>query len=84
MPQTGARTIQVAVARDDKPTDLVQPGHIFPVRAVPGGVLVRAGHTEVGCHLTAMAGLTPAGGYLRNFKARWHDGAPSRFGRVRP
>lgn len=55
-----ARTIQVAVARDSKPTDLVQPGHIFPVRAVPGGVLVRAGHTEAGCDLTAMAGLTPA------------------------
>ncbi|MDQ8031038.1 3,4-dihydroxy-2-butanone-4-phosphate synthase [Bordetella genomosp. 1] len=55
-----ARTIQVAVARDAKPADLVQPGHIFPVRAVPGGVLVRAGHTEAGCDLTAMAGLTPA------------------------
>src|SRR5690625_2703456 len=47
-----ARTIQVAVARDAKPSDLVQPGHIFPVRAVPGGVLVRAGHTEAGCDLT--------------------------------
>ncbi len=55
-----ARTIQVAVARDAKPSDLVQPGHIFPVRAVPGGVLARAGHTEAGCDLTAMAGLTSA------------------------
>lgn len=55
-----ARTIRAAVARDAKPTDLVQPGHIFPLRAVPGGVLVRAGHTEAGCDLTAMAGLTPA------------------------
>ncbi|ANN65377.1 bifunctional 3,4-dihydroxy-2-butanone-4-phosphate synthase/GTP cyclohydrolase II [Bordetella bronchialis] len=55
-----ARTIRTAVARDAKPSDLVQPGHIFPVRAVPGGVLVRAGHTEAGCDLTAMAGLTPA------------------------
>lgn len=55
-----ARTIQAAVARDARPDDLVQPGHIFPVRAVPGGVLVRAGHTEAGCDLTAMAGLTPA------------------------
>lgn len=55
-----ARTVRVAVARDAKPTDLVQPGHIFPLRAVPGGVLVRAGHTEAGCDLTAMAGLTPA------------------------
>lgn len=55
-----ARTVRVAVARDAKPSDLVQPGHIFPLRAVPGGVLVRAGHTEAGCDLTAMAGLTPA------------------------
>ncbi|GAB1575865.1 bifunctional 3,4-dihydroxy-2-butanone-4-phosphate synthase/GTP cyclohydrolase II [Bordetella petrii] len=55
-----AHTIRVAVTRDAKPSDLVQPGHIFPVRAVPGGVLVRAGHTEAGCDLTAMAGLTPA------------------------
>lgn len=55
-----ARTIQAAVARDAQPEDLVQPGHIFPVRAEQGGVLVRAGHTEAGCDLTAMAGLTPA------------------------
>lgn len=55
-----ARTIQAAVARDAKPADLVQPGHIFPVQAVRGGVLVRAGHTEAGCDLTALAGLTPA------------------------
>ena len=55
-----ARTVRVAVARDVKPQDLVQPGHIFPLRAVPGGVLVRAGHTEAGCDLTGMAGLTPA------------------------
>lgn len=55
-----ARTIQVAVARDATPADLVQPGHIFPVQAVRGGVLVRAGHTEAGCDLTALAGLTPA------------------------
>jgi len=55
-----ARTIRVAVARDARPDDLVQPGHIFPVQAVRGGVLVRAGHTEAGCDLTAMAGLTPA------------------------
>lgn len=55
-----ARTIQVAVARDATPADLVQPGHIFPVQAVRGGVLVRAGHTEAGCDLTELAGLTPA------------------------
>src|SRR3546814_18295321 len=55
-----ARTIQVAVARDAQPADLVQPGHIFPVQAVRGGVLVRAGHTEAGCDLTGLAGLIPA------------------------
>ncbi|NLC35578.1 MAG: 3,4-dihydroxy-2-butanone-4-phosphate synthase [Alcaligenaceae bacterium] len=55
-----ARTIRAAVARDAKPSDLVQPGHIFPVQAAKGGVLVRAGHTEAGCDLTGMAGLTPA------------------------
>lgn len=55
-----AHTIRVAVASEAKPEDLVQPGHIFPLRAVPGGVLVRAGHTEAGCDLTEMAGLTPA------------------------
>jgi 3,4-dihydroxy 2-butanone 4-phosphate synthase/GTP cyclohydrolase II len=46
--------------RTPKPTDLVQPGHIFPLQAVDGGVLMRAGHTEAGCDLAAMAGCTPA------------------------
>lgn len=55
-----ARTVQAAVARDAKPQDLVQPGHIFPLQAVDGGVLMRAGHTEAGCDLAALAGLTPA------------------------
>ena len=55
-----ARTVQAAVAADAKPADIVQPGHIFPVMAQPGGVLVRAGHTEAGCDLAGMAGLTPA------------------------
>jgi 3,4-dihydroxy 2-butanone 4-phosphate synthase / GTP cyclohydrolase II len=55
-----ARTIQAAVARDAKASDLVQPGHVFPLRAQEGGVLMRAGHTEAGCDLAAMAGLTPA------------------------
>ena len=55
-----ARTVQAAVARDAKVTDLVQPGHIFPLQAQDGGVLMRAGHTEAGCDLAAMAGLTPA------------------------
>ena len=55
-----ARTVQAAVARSAKAEDLVQPGHIFPLQAVDGGVLMRAGHTEAGCDLAAMAGLTPA------------------------
>ncbi len=55
-----ARTVQAAVARDAKPSDLVQPGHIFPLQAQDGGVLMRAGHTEAGCDLAAMAGLSPA------------------------
>jgi 3,4-dihydroxy 2-butanone 4-phosphate synthase/GTP cyclohydrolase II len=55
-----ARTIQVASAKDAKPADIVQPGHIFPLRAQQGGVLVRAGHTEAGCDLAQLAGLTPA------------------------
>ncbi len=55
-----ARTVQVAVAKDAKASDIVQPGHIFPILAQDGGVLVRAGHTEAGCDLTALAGLTPA------------------------
>jgi len=55
-----ARTVQAAVARDAQANDLVQPGHIFPLQAQDGGVLMRAGHTEAGCDLAAMAGLTPA------------------------
>ena len=55
-----AHTIRVAVAKHAKPDDLVQPGHVFPLTAVPGGVLMRAGHTEAGCDLAGMAGLTPS------------------------
>ncbi len=55
-----ARTVQAAVARDAQAADLVQPGHIFPLQAVDGGVLMRAGHTEAGCDLAALAGCTPA------------------------
>jgi 3,4-dihydroxy 2-butanone 4-phosphate synthase/GTP cyclohydrolase II len=56
-----ARTVQAAVARDARPEDLVQPGHIFPLMAEPGGVLRRAGHTEAACDLAALAGLEPSG-----------------------
>lgn len=55
-----ARTIQAAVAPFAKPSDIVQPGHIFPIMAKKGGVLHRAGHTEAGCDLARLAGLEPA------------------------
>jgi 3,4-dihydroxy 2-butanone 4-phosphate synthase/GTP cyclohydrolase II len=55
-----ARTVQAAVAKNAGPADIVQPGHIFPLMAQKGGVLVRAGHTEAGCDLAQMAGLEPA------------------------
>ncbi len=53
-------TILAAVAENAEPKDLVQPGHIFPLKAQSGGVLVRSGHTEAGCDLARLAGLTPA------------------------
>jgi 3,4-dihydroxy 2-butanone 4-phosphate synthase/GTP cyclohydrolase II len=55
-----ARTVQAAVAKGAKASDLVQPGHIFPLQAQDGGVLMRAGHTEAGCDLAQMAGLSPS------------------------
>jgi 3,4-dihydroxy 2-butanone 4-phosphate synthase/GTP cyclohydrolase II len=55
-----AHTIRTAVAANARPEDLRQPGHIFPIMAQPGGVLTRAGHTEAGCDLARLAGLTPA------------------------
>ncbi|MDR1163117.1 MAG: 3,4-dihydroxy-2-butanone-4-phosphate synthase [Candidatus Accumulibacter sp.] len=55
-----ARTIRAAIAKDAGPDDIVQPGHIFPITARAGGVLVRAGHTEAGCDLAQMAGLEPS------------------------
>jgi 3,4-dihydroxy 2-butanone 4-phosphate synthase/GTP cyclohydrolase II len=56
-----ARTIQVAVSPDVTPDDLISPGHVFPLRAQKGGVLVRAGQTEGSVDLARLAGLTPAG-----------------------
>lgn len=56
-----AHTIRTAVAPGARPEHLAQPGHIFPLTAQPGGVLVRAGHTEAACDLAAMAGFEPAG-----------------------
>ena len=56
-----ARTIQVATAEETRPRDLARPGHVFPLRARSGGVLVRAGHTEAAVDLSRIAGLPPAG-----------------------
>jgi 3,4-dihydroxy 2-butanone 4-phosphate synthase/GTP cyclohydrolase II len=56
-----ALTIRTAVRPDAKPADLIQPGHIFPLMAQPGGVLTRAGHTEAASDLALLAGLEPAG-----------------------
>ncbi|MDP1654302.1 MAG: 3,4-dihydroxy-2-butanone-4-phosphate synthase, partial [Rhodocyclaceae bacterium] len=58
--QDRSRTVQAAAARGAKPADIVQPGHIFPLMAQNGGVLVRAGHTEAGCDLAQLAGCEPA------------------------
>ncbi len=56
-----ARTVEVALATETKPKDLARPGHVFPLRARPGGVLVRSGHTEAAVDLARIAGLAPAG-----------------------
>ncbi|MDI4659869.1 MULTISPECIES: bifunctional 3,4-dihydroxy-2-butanone-4-phosphate synthase/GTP cyclohydrolase II [Cobetia] len=56
-----ARTVQAAAARNARPQDIVQPGHIFPLMAEPGGVLRRAGHTEAACDLASMAGFGATG-----------------------
>ena len=58
--QDRVTTIRAAIAADAKPDDLVRPGHVFPLRATPGGVLSRAGHTEGSVDLSIMAGLQPS------------------------
>jgi 3,4-dihydroxy 2-butanone 4-phosphate synthase/GTP cyclohydrolase II len=70
-----AHTIRTAVAPNARPEDLVQPGHIFPLMAQPGGVLTRAGHTEAGCDLTRLAGLEPAAVIVEILK---EDGSMAR------
>ena len=73
--QDRAKTILTAVNTAARPEDIVQPGHIFPLRARPGGVLSRAGHTEAGCDLTRLAGLTPAAAIIEIMK---EDGSMAR------
>jgi 3,4-dihydroxy 2-butanone 4-phosphate synthase / GTP cyclohydrolase II len=58
--QDRALTIKIASSEKSKPEDIVQPGHVFPLIAQPGGVLVRAGHTEACCDLARLAGVAPA------------------------
>lgn len=70
-----AKTIQAAVAPFAKPSDIVQPGHVFPIMAKQGGVLHRAGHTEAGCDLARLAGLEPAAVICEIIKA---DGEMAR------
>jgi len=70
-----AVTVQKAVAREARPSDLVQPGHVFPLMAQPGGVLTRAGHTEAGCDLARMAGCEPAAVIVEILK---EDGSMAR------
>jgi len=55
-----ARTVQAAIKADATPSDIIQPGHIFPLMAQSGGVLTCAGHTEAGCDLAGLAGLEPS------------------------
>ena len=70
-----AVTVRAAVAEDAKPTDIVQPGHVFPIMAQPGGVLTRAGHTEAGCDLARLAGYEPASVIVEILK---EDGSMAR------
>lgn len=70
-----SRTVEAAVAKDAKASDLVQPGHIFPLAAQDGGVLTRAGHTEAGCDLARLAGLEPASVIVEILK---EDGSMAR------
>ncbi|NWL79760.1 3,4-dihydroxy-2-butanone-4-phosphate synthase [Pseudomonas taiwanensis] len=70
-----ARTVSVAVDPTSVASDLVQPGHIFPLRAQPGGVMQRAGHVEAACDLARLAGLMPAAVLVSILD---EDGEPAR------
>ena len=71
-----ARTVNAAVNADSKASDLIRPGHIFPLMAQPGGVLTRAGHTESGCDLARLAGFEPAAVIVEILK---DDGSMARL-----
>ena len=72
-----ATTIHVAIDPATMPSDLRRPGHIFPLRARPGGVLQRVGHTEASVDLARLAGLVPAGVICEILNADGIDGAAS-------
>jgi 3,4-dihydroxy 2-butanone 4-phosphate synthase / GTP cyclohydrolase II len=76
-----ARTVQTAIDPDSGPEDLVQPGHVFPLRARPGGVLERSGHTETAVDLARMAGVLPAGVICEILN---EDGTMARVGNLIP
>ena len=73
-----ARTIQVAIDPAASPRELVQPGHVFPLKAKDGGVLERVGQTEAAVDLARLAGLNPSGRDLRDHERRRHDGPRAR------
>ncbi len=70
-----AQTIQVAINPATRPNDLARPGHVFPLRARKGGVLVRAGQTEASVDLARMAGHGSRRSHLRDYERRWNHGA---------
>lgn len=76
-----ARTIQVAIDPNSTPSDIASPGHVFPLRAKKGGVLVRAGHTEAAVDLARLAGLSPAGVICEIMN---EDGSMSRLSDLLP
>ena len=73
-----AHTVQVAIDPSSRPQDLVQPGHIFPLKAKAGGVLERTGQTEAAVDLARLAGPQPERRHLRGDERRRHDGARAR------
>ena len=78
-----ARTILTAVAPEARPEDIVTPGHVFPLRAAPGGVLARAGTHRGRLRFSAAGGIVSGGGDLRNYERGRNNGAAGRFAPLR-
>ena len=72
-----ALTVQALIDPASSPADFIQPGHLFPLRYQPGGVLVRPGHTEAIIDLCRLAGMYPGRGGLRGYERRRHHGPPA-------